>query len=319
MNVSLKSILLFLQTNLFLTGIGILESISFTQLHHSCISVSSISSPQSFSCFPFFSLPTLFYVLAWTQFILLLKNYVILKTIDIRLQNKKNVVKNLKPPQEEYLGEFSAVFFISTSVESITLLWVHTYYFTETDMRQPILDIAQLLKEILLFIPHSFVFELVFDFFHYWFHRLIHQNKWLYTFIHKKHHKFHHPTSIITYYQDPQDLILTNSIPIFLTLSLIPRLSFFQYHLWMVYKTYIEISGHTGKQTYPNHSFPQFVWLPRYFNIELYSEDHDQHHCKIRCNYSKRFVFWDKLFGTYIPNEEIKKHILWKETMSLEM
>ena len=48
----------------------------------------------------------------------------------------------------------------------------------------------------------------------------------------------------------------------------------------------------------PTSSFPQCIWLPRLFNIELYTEDHDLHHSRNNCNYSKRFSLWDKIFKT---------------------
>jgi sterol desaturase/sphingolipid hydroxylase (fatty acid hydroxylase superfamily) len=65
------------------------------------------------------------------------------------------------------------------------------------------------------------------------------------------------------------------------------------------YKTFIEISGHSGKKLHPIGSFSQFIWLPRFFNISLYSEDHALHHSSNFCNYSKRFSLWDKQFETY--------------------
>lgn len=62
---------------------------------------------------------------------------------------------------------------------------------------------------------------------------------------------------------------------------------------------FIEISGHIGKRMHPTSSFSQFIWLPKFFNIELYTEDHDLHHSHNNCNYSKRFSLWDKVFGTH--------------------
>ena len=72
-----------------------------------------------------------------------------------------------------------------------------------------------------------------------------------------------------------------------------------QFNLIITYKLFIEISGHIGKKIYPTSCFSQFMWLPKLLEIELYTEDHDLHHSMNNCNYSKRFSFWDKLFGTY--------------------
>lgn len=71
--------------------------------------------------------------------------------------------------------------------------------------------------------------------------------------------------------------------------------------LMLVYKTFIEVSGHTGKQV-KSSSFPLCIWLPRIFGIELYTEQHHLHHLNSNCNYSKRFSLWDKMFGTYRLN-----------------
>ena len=98
---------------------------------------------------------------------------------------------------------------------------------------------------------------------------------------------------------DPFDLILSNSLPQYLSLVIYPDISLFLYNIILVYKTFIEISGHCGKKLFPIGSFTQFVWLPTFFDITLYSEDHDLHHSKNKYNFSKRFSFWDKLFGTY--------------------
>jgi len=117
--------------------------------------------------------------------------------------------------------------------------------------------------------------------------------------------------------------MITNAIPQSITLVLMQRLclflpcisflqiSLFQFHLFLVYKTFIEISGHSGKKLYPRGSFPQFIWLPKFFSISLFTEDHHLHHDKSNCNYSKRFSLWDKVFGTY---EKKKKQISFQQT-----
>jgi sterol desaturase/sphingolipid hydroxylase (fatty acid hydroxylase superfamily) len=73
----------------------------------------------------------------------------------------------------------------------------------------------------------------------------------------------------------------------------------------MIYKVYLEISGHLGMYLTSN-SFVQFVWLPRIFGIEMYAKDHYLHHAHNNCNYAKRFTIWDKLFGTYKTVESIE-------------
>jgi sterol desaturase/sphingolipid hydroxylase (fatty acid hydroxylase superfamily) len=156
---------------------------------------------------------------------------------------------------------------------------------------------SSILNESLYFIPLSFMFEIVFDLFHYITHRLAH-TKYIYKYIHKKHHEYHDDTTILaSFHQDPADLLLTNLLPLYLTSKIIP-FSYPQYFTFLIYKSFIEISGHLGK-TINSTSFCQFVWLPKIFNIDLHNLDHYNHHIKNNCNYSKRFNLWDKVFGTF--------------------
>ena len=79
----------------------------------------------------------------------------------------------------------------------------------------------------------------------------------------------------------------------------------FDYSLIMTYKEFIEIAGHIDTTNNKAFSFPQFVWLPIFLNIEMKQIIHHNHHKYVTCNYSKRFSLWDKFFGTYkITNEQ---------------
>ena len=155
---------------------------------------------------------------------------------------------------------------------------------------------------LVLFIPISFAFEVIYDFFHYWIHRGMHvtHHSW-----HKTHHAHVHLKSIVAFYQNFFDLVLSNSIPFLLTeriIGLVYPLSMFELLLMISYKVFIEVAGHSGRSSGRTTSFPQCIWLPRLLGIELYSEDHTMHHQNINCNYAKRFTLWDKVFGTYQPS-----------------
>lgn len=223
------------------------------------------------------------YIFKSSFLILFLRNYLLVNIIDYITRNNKNI-SNRTLPIESYNYEFSYFFISSTLIETITFYIARLYLVNNNN-------------DLIYFIPISFIFELIFDFFHYCMHRLVHVNKYLYINFHKIHHKFRYPTSIITFYQHPIDLILSNTIPLFLTLLIIP-MSLELFTLISVYKIYIEIAGHIGKHT-KSTSFPQLMWLPKILNIELHVEDHDLHHTLNNCNYSKRFTLFDKLFGTY--------------------
>jgi sterol desaturase/sphingolipid hydroxylase (fatty acid hydroxylase superfamily) len=156
---------------------------------------------------------------------------------------------------------------------------------------------SSLVNEIVWFIPFSFGFEIIFDFFHYISHRLFHSMPALYAF-HSIHHRQHQISVYTTFEHHPIDLIGTNAIPVVLTsLLLYPSRLFIC--TWMIYKLIEEMSGHAGVFI-KSSSFPQFVWLPRVFGIELYSSDHSYHHTHPSKNFAKRFRLWDKVFDTYV-------------------
>lgn len=232
------------------------------------------------------------HVCIWLLIILavfLIRNYGLMALIDHGVKHKP-LIKSHLTIKESYKHEFNLCVLSSTLVEVLTYVFIRTYLLS-TCTTVSMFDVAW-------FIPYSLLFELVLDFFHYWTHRMVH-HRVLYAYTHKKHHKFLHPTTIVTYYQDPLDLLITNSLPTVLTLLLLPFISLPQFHMLLMYKEYIEISGHCGRQLFPSSSFAQCIWLPRLFNIQLYTEEHDLHHSVNNCNYSKRFTLWDKVFGTY--------------------
>lgn len=121
----------------------------------------------------------------------------------------------------------------------------------------------------------------------------------LYRVVHKTHHRHTHPSPMVTYEQDLLDLLLTNFVPVVMALSIVgPMFSSFQLQLMFAYKTYIELAGHSGVVSRAC-TFPQLPALPRVLGISLHTADHDLHHTHFRWNYSKRFILWDKVFGTY--------------------
>jgi sterol desaturase/sphingolipid hydroxylase (fatty acid hydroxylase superfamily) len=159
---------------------------------------------------------------------------------------------------------------------------------------------TQILHNIILFIPESFFFELVFDFFHYTTHRLMHTVPFLYSRVHRKHHEESIIDEYTTFNHSLQDLLITNFFPMLATFYII-RVSHFTAIMLFWYKMTVEISGHSGKET--TSSFIQCIYLPKSLGIDLYSRDHLLHHTKPSVNFSKRFSIWDKLFFTYKQND----------------
>jgi len=190
-------------------------------------------------------------------------------------------------PREAYPYEFHVHLLRTTAVESLTHVMISEW-----------IVFSKELNWIVYWIPLCFLFEIVFDFFHYFAHRFLH-HPLVYRHFHKIHHTFLHPIAINAFYQDPIDLLLSNSLPTYLALSFIPSISYLEWNIMLIYKNFIEIAGHSGKVSFPISSFPQFIWLPKWLGMELYTEDHDLHHSLNNCNYAKRFSLWDRVFGTY--------------------
>ena len=211
-----------------------------------------------------------------------------------RLMFIMNILDNLSE-NKEYITEgirtrqFHFVDFIKTSlIETLSFYLLITYISTNT---------LSIQNDIIYFIPHTFLFELIFDFGHYCTHRIIHSIPLLYQIIHKKHHNDYYININTSYNHTISDYILTNTLPLLLAGYMIPS-SVYMYNLIFWYKNLIEFSGHTGKNN-KSGSFPQCIWIPKILNIELYTTDHNTHHTNPNYNFSKRFSIWDKLFDTY--------------------
>lgn len=263
--VSYKSFINFIKINTLLSSIGLIQYILIE---------------RDFNVYArFFVTFTAFFI----------RNYGLMALIDYGVRQKP-MIHNQVSVKEAFKHEFKLNVVSSTAVEMITYIFIRSFMFGRYT--------SITIRDIIWFIPISFIFELVFDFFHYWSHRIVH-NKFLYRYIHKKHHKFLYPKTIVTYYQEPLDLLITNSLPTILALLLVPLFTLPQFNMMLIYKEFIEISGHCGKLIHPTSSFSQCIWLPKLINIQLHTEDHDLHHSLNKCNYSKRFSIWDRLFGTY--------------------
>jgi len=227
----------------------------------------------------------------------LLQNFTIIYIMKHKVN--KPIIKENHRNEEKYLGEFFLNTLYLLAIKAQTHMWIYNNLlsFNNFDLSNNI-DLY-FFDFVITFIFKGFIYELIFDFQHYWIHRIIHGNKFLYQVIHKKHHKFNHPSTDTTYYMSGLDVIVTHCLPLIIT-SYIVNLTQYEFLLMNIYLSYQEIGGHIGKKMSPTSSFAQAVWIPKWLQIELYTEDHDLHHSKINCNYAKRFSLWDKLFNTYI-------------------
>ena len=191
-----------------------------------------------------------------TLSMVLLKNYLLIDFLQYKSVNKPFLCNNYnREPVEAYYKEFDVFLVSSSLIETLTMIFVKNFIHEKKE--------DDIISDLLYFIPLSFGYEIIFDLFHYLTHRLCHHR--LFYSYHKLHHRHQYPTAILTFYQHPFDVIMTNSIPTILTSYLFSdSLSRFMFVLINTYKTFIEISGHLGKEN-RGTSFSQFIWLPKFF------------------------------------------------------
>lgn len=252
----------------------------------------------------FFGLNTVVFGLAYAQYSLLawmdfnvlavwttvLIEHAVIYNVYTHIFASKPLLTEGPRPQQFDMVEFVG----STVVHPATVLALHA---VSTGMP------TSYLYDIVTFIPRSFAFEILFDLFHYWIHRVIHRTPWAYRLIHKKHHEHRYIDFNTTYHMSPSDVLLSGGVPFFLAACIVPVSDYTLIVLYW-YKTIIEYAGHACKDV--GGSFPQCIWLPKLFRMELYANDHNYHHLDGRFNYSKRFRLWDKVFGTFKETRLIK-------------
>ncbi|TVY17545.1 Fatty acid hydroxylase vlmA [Lachnellula arida] len=155
-----------------------------------------------------------------------------------------------------------------------------------------------------LFLPLEIgLYQIVLDFWFYWYHRLMHEVEGLWKY-HRTHHLTKHPNSLLTLYADhEQEFFDIAGIPLLAYFSMrvlgLP-MGFYEWWVCQQYVIYTELAGHSGLRLY---STPPSTlhWLLRMWGVDLVIEDHDLHHrrgWKKSENYGKQTRVWDKVFGT---------------------
>ncbi|EXB38327.1 Sphingoid base hydroxylase 2 [Morus notabilis] len=157
-------------------------------------------------------------------------------------------------------------------------------------------------KPSLMVLARQFVISmLVWDTWHYFFHRTLHVNKFLYKHIHSQHHRLVVPYAFGALYGHPLEILLFQVIGGLLGVlvsGMSPRASIF----FFSFATIKDLDDHCG------------LWLPRWNPFHIFfrnnSAYHDVHHQLYgsKYNFSQTFfVHWDKILGTYMPYTLDKK------------
>lgn len=141
---------------------------------------------------------------------------------------------------------------------------------------------------------------LVMDTWQYFVHRYMHQNKFLYRHVHSQHHRLVVPYAIGALYNHPLEGLLLDTFGgalSFLVSGMTARTAVI-FFCFAVIKT---VDDHCG------------LWLPgNVFHLFFQNNTayHDIHHQLqgLKYNYSQPFFpIWDKLLGTYMPYNLVKR------------
>jgi sterol desaturase/sphingolipid hydroxylase (fatty acid hydroxylase superfamily) len=159
------------------------------------------------------------------------------------------------------------------------------------DGKSPGLWVQLNTNTIAILIASSLVFIVIDDAWFYWTHRWLHQNRRMYSMIHKVHHRSIDTSPLTSLSFHPIESFIIGVplaiLPIFVGVS--PN-----FLVWAILiSTANNIAGHNG-----------FEWAPAWWNkvpvlrLKTPSIHHNLHHEKSRGNYGLYFTYWDKWMGT---------------------
>ena len=142
---------------------------------------------------------------------------------------------------------------------------------------------------------------LIFDdtLFYFW-HRFLHQNKWMYRKIHRLHHKAFAPLPLDYIYAHPIEWMVGALGPIFGMVFIsyaFGELSAWSFGIFTLVRQLHEINIHSGTRSVVLNHIP-----------EISSTDsHDMHHLRPNAgNYGSIFEHWDYIFSTKVKAKKNK-------------
>ena len=140
--------------------------------------------------------------------------------------------------------------------------------------------------QILLF---QIIVILIFDdFYFYWFHRLMHSNKFLFEKVHIIHHKASNPFPADYLYEHPVEWIIGLLGP-FIGILIIGEVYFETIVLYLIIRILHELDIHSGLKSSIYRYFP-------FAGVNEYHALHHKHHVK---HFASLFSFWDIIFKTH--------------------
>lgn len=238
---------------------------------------------------------TFYNYLIYSNIIISLLKITLIKMIDIFTPKNDKIIILPKNVNQ---------YFVITSIINSIFFTITKFYLINNVQ----LNILNYIFQFIIIFPIVFVFELIYDFIFYTIHYTLHKNNFLYRNIHKIHHKYHDISPYMAFYMHPLESLLSIEIPTIITIFLINKiynLNFFICVYIYFFRILLEIYGHIGESYNFEIKFNLFSYLGIYYylisklKINIVPNDHLLHHKIIYTNYSKRFVLYDKIFGTY--------------------
>ena len=205
-----------------------------------------------------------------------LYSYLIIKTDffkGYKLQNRPHKIEDLR--------NRSPLICINISILML-ITGLGLYYFPDFIIK----DFSSL--SILIF--EIIIVLMIDDMYFYLWHRLMHENKFLYKKIHKIHHRATTPFPSEYLYTHPVEWIVGMIGP-FIGIFLLGGVSLYSFWMILIIRNLHELDIHSGLKS---------GYLTKYFPFSGTNEHHDMHHAYLNGNYSSAFSFWDKIFKTVI-------------------
>lgn len=131
---------------------------------------------------------------------------------------------------------------------------------------------------------------LIDDLFFYFYHRYLHENKFLLKHIHSIHHRATKPFPLEYLYAHPLEW-MTGTLGVvlgFLGILLFMKINLYAFWIFGLLRNLHEIQIHSDLKLPFISKFP---FLSK-------TEHHDLHHAKLNGNYASTFLIWDKILGT---------------------
>lgn len=147
----------------------------------------------------------------------------------------------------------------------------------------------------------QFALFLIFDdFFFYWYHRLMHENDYIFKKIHRIHHRATSPFPLEFLYVHPLEW-MTGTVGILIGFIamyfMFGGINIYAFWAYTFYRSAHEIEIHSG--------IDGFTRLIPFYGS---SRQHDDHHAYIKGNYASSLSYLDRIFGTSVGGKDAPKH-----------